>query len=58
LDSYSGTTSTVARALGRCSIGIEINPQYTASAFQRIQQGPVHIGLFGEATVARKVAPE
>ena len=37
----SGTTSTIARFFNRRSIGIEINPSYAASAFERIQEGPV-----------------
>lgn len=37
----SGTTLTVARALGRQSIGIELNPEFAASAFERIIDGPV-----------------
>jgi DNA modification methylase len=41
----SGTTCTVARALGRRSIGIEISPDFARSAFQRVQRGPVHIGM-------------
>jgi DNA modification methylase len=41
----SGTTCTVARALGRRSIGIEISPDFARSAFQRVQRGPVHLGL-------------
>jgi DNA modification methylase len=40
----SGTTSTVARALGRRSIGIEYSERNAASAFERIQAGPVRIG--------------
>jgi site-specific DNA-methyltransferase (adenine-specific) len=39
----SGTTCTVARALGRRSIGIEINAKFAKSAFERIQQGPVRV---------------
>lgn len=41
----SGTTCTVARALDRRSIGIEINPQFAASAFERSQQGAVRVSL-------------
>lgn len=37
----SGTTSTVARALGRRSIGIEYGQANAASAFERIVQGPI-----------------
>jgi site-specific DNA-methyltransferase (adenine-specific) len=40
----SGTTSTVARALGRRSIGIEYSEGHAASAFERIQAGPVRLG--------------
>lgn len=36
----SGTTCTVARALGRRSIGIERGPKSAASALARINQGP------------------
>jgi len=36
----SGTTCTIARALGRRSIGIELSPEYARSASERIQQGP------------------
>lgn len=37
----SGTTCTIARALNRRSIGIEISQTYAWSAFQRIMEGPV-----------------
>ena len=37
----SGTTATVARALGRRCITIEFDSDNVASAFERIQQGPV-----------------
>jgi site-specific DNA-methyltransferase (adenine-specific) len=37
----SGTTCTVARALGRRSIGIEYSKPIAKSAFARIQDGPV-----------------
>jgi site-specific DNA-methyltransferase (adenine-specific) len=40
----SGTTCTVARALGRRSIGIEYSPHIAESAFRRIQAGPVRLG--------------
>ena len=40
----SGTSCTVARALGRRSIGIEIEPKYAKSAFERIQEGPIRVG--------------
>ena len=39
----SGTTGTVARALGRRSIGIEISPEYAKSAFERIKEGAVRV---------------
>lgn len=39
----SGTTSTVARALGRRSIGIEISRKYAESAFERIKAGAVRV---------------
>lgn len=39
----SGTTSTVARALSRRSITIEINPEYAKSAFERIKKGAVRV---------------
>jgi site-specific DNA-methyltransferase (adenine-specific) len=39
----SGTTCTVARALGRRSIGIEYSSRNAASAFERIQTGPVRL---------------
>jgi DNA polymerase I-like protein with 3'-5' exonuclease and polymerase domains/DNA modification methylase len=39
----SGTTCTVARALQRPSIGIEIDAQHAASAFERIQSGAVRV---------------
>ncbi len=39
----SGTTCTVARALGRRSIGIEYSKAIAASAFERIQSGPIRL---------------
>jgi adenine-specific DNA-methyltransferase len=39
----SGTTCTVARALGRRSIGIEYSPANAASAFERIKAGPIRL---------------
>lgn len=39
----SGTTCTVARALARRSIGIEFSSRHAASAFERIQKGPIRI---------------
>ena len=36
----SGTTGTVARALGRESIGVEYSRKNAKSAFERIKQGP------------------
>lgn len=41
----SGTTCTVARALGRRSIGIEYSRRNAASAFERIGAGPVRLSL-------------
>ena len=40
----SGTTSTVARALERRSIGIEYSQGNAASAWERIQAGPMRLG--------------
>jgi site-specific DNA-methyltransferase (adenine-specific) len=40
----SGTTCTVARSLGRRSIGVEYSPKCAASAFERIRSGPVRLG--------------
>lgn len=40
----SGTTCTVARALGRRSIGIEYSSRNAASAFERIKAGAVRLG--------------
>ena len=40
----SGTTCTIARGLGRRSIGIEYSSVNAASAFERIQAGPVRLG--------------
>lgn len=37
----SGTTCTVARALGRRSLGIDISENYIRSAVERIKQGPI-----------------
>ena len=39
----SGTTCTVARSLGRRSIGIEYSKSIAKSAFKRIQEGPVRL---------------
>ena len=39
----SGTTCTVARALGRRSIGIEYGKANAKSAFERIKAGPVRV---------------
>ncbi|MHC4447444.1 MAG: DNA-methyltransferase [Planctomycetota bacterium] len=51
----SGTTSTVARALGRRSIGIEYSPVGAESAWQRILDGPVRIGkALGQSTAIFK----
>jgi DNA modification methylase len=45
----SGTTCTVARALGRRSIGIEYAAANAESAFNRIKNGAVRIKQKGEA---------
>lgn len=39
----SGTTCTVARALNRRSIGIELSDTIAKSAFERIKRGPVRL---------------
>lgn len=39
----SGTTLTVARELGRRSIGVEYSEEYADSAYQRVLQGPVRL---------------
>jgi DNA modification methylase len=49
----SGTTCTVARALGRRSIGIEYSEAIAKSAFERIQNGPVRLENSFEAAVMR-----
>jgi DNA modification methylase len=49
----SGTTCTVARALGRRSIGIEYSRAIAKSAFERIQEGPVRLGNSFETAVMR-----
>ncbi|MCA9311068.1 MAG: site-specific DNA-methyltransferase [Phycisphaerales bacterium] len=41
----SGTTATVARALGRPAIGIEFSAENAQSAAERIRKGPVRVGL-------------
>lgn len=46
----SGTTSTVARALGRRSIGIEFGKANAKSAFERIKQGPIRVGKVPAST--------
>jgi site-specific DNA-methyltransferase (adenine-specific) len=46
----SGTTSTIARALGRRSIGVEYSERNAASAFERIQAGPVRLGTSATGT--------
>ena len=48
----SGTTCTIARALGRRSIGIEYNRELAKSAFGRIKKGPVRNNYF-EAAIER-----
>ena len=45
----SGTTCTVARSLGRRSIGIEYSKEIAKSAFERIQDGPVRLNSFKDA---------
>lgn len=49
----SGTTCTVARALGRRSIGIEYGQKNAASAIERIKSGPVH--LVGDEAVSTAI---
>jgi len=50
----SGTTSTVARALGRRSIGIEYSKKIAKSAFERIEkEGPVRLESPFERAVKR-----
>jgi len=49
----SGTTCTVARALGRRSIGIEYSETIAKSAFERIEDGPVRLGNSFETAVMR-----
>jgi site-specific DNA-methyltransferase (adenine-specific) len=49
----SGTTCTVAHALGRRSIGIEYSKSIAKSAFTRIQEGPVRLENSFEAAVMR-----
>lgn len=49
----SGTTCTVARALGRQSIGIEYSKEIAKSAFERIQNGPVRLENSFESAVMR-----
>jgi DNA methylase len=39
----SGTTCTVARALGRRSIGVEYSSKNASSAFERIRSGPIRL---------------
>ena len=46
----SGTTCTVARALGRRSIGIEFSSGSAASAFERIKAGPIRVGSASPVT--------
>jgi len=47
----SGTTCTVARALHRQSIGIEISPAHAKSALERIKQGTVRLESEFEKTI-------
>jgi len=49
----SGTTCTVARALGRRCIGIEYSKSIAKSAFKRIQEGPVRLENSFETAVMR-----
>ncbi|MBN1391569.1 MAG: site-specific DNA-methyltransferase [Sedimentisphaerales bacterium] len=49
----SGTTCTVARALGRRSIGIEYSKTIAKSAFERIKNGPVRLENSFETAVMR-----
>jgi site-specific DNA-methyltransferase (adenine-specific) len=52
----SGTTSTVARALGRRSIGIEYSSKNAGSAFERIRCGPIRLrGLSSESNSFMKL---
>src|SRR5262249_15445182 len=46
----SGTTCTVARALGRRSIGIEYSPRNAESAFERLRIGPSRLAAPAPAT--------
>lgn len=49
----SGTTCTVARALKRRSIGIELSSKIAKSAFERIQEGPVRLTNSFETAIKR-----
>ena len=49
----SGTTCTVARALNRRSIGIEVSGTIAKSAFERIQDGPVRLANSFETAIKR-----
>ena len=49
----SGTTCTVSRALGRCSIGIEYCSEIAKSAFERIKDGPIRLENSFETAVMR-----
>jgi len=49
----SGTTCTVARALSRRSIGIELSKKIAKSAFERIKNGPVRLSNSFETAVKR-----
>lgn len=42
--SGSGTTCTVARALGRNSVGIDVSSQYCKNGFDRAMRGAVRVG--------------
>jgi len=49
----SGTTCTMARALGRRSIGIEVSPTIAKSAFDRVKRGPVRLNNSFESAILR-----
>jgi site-specific DNA-methyltransferase (adenine-specific) len=49
----SGTTCTVARALGRRSVGIDYSKSIAESAFARVQDGPVRLENSFETAVMR-----
>jgi len=49
----SGTTCTVARALGRRSIGIDVSAGIAKSAFDRVKKGPVRLNNSFETAIIR-----